>query len=247
METGMLESVEKHGAVDYLALVKGDLVTEFAVSGLSKRFLRIRTGLDESWGTSGKSLSVMIDEKGSATFEVVVELQDAEYSRSQLKRIAIDTFATQAAADAAAQKIKKLFGLFADAPAAPQKQDPLAELPDFGSIVRRRSRFAEFVSDVVIPGGVCAVVTIIVGAALFAVASVAKAMKDGVHVTIITDGAKQGQLENSVWVSRVGMTEPLQFISSAGGKEKVLEVLPAAGKPDGEDGFPTKPIFDGAR
>ena len=77
METGMLDLVETQGVVDYLALVKGDLVTEFAVSGLSKRFLRIRTGLDESWGTSGKSLSVMIDEKGTATFEVVVELQDA--------------------------------------------------------------------------------------------------------------------------------------------------------------------------
>ena len=103
--------------LDYVAMTKeGDILVEFASSGVTKRFMRIHTGrglADDYYSTSHRlTTTVFLEEDSLDRFSLVLEVHEQGYSNEiKLRRCIVEYFTGDEVANAALNKMKTILGV----------------------------------------------------------------------------------------------------------------------------------------
>lgn len=109
-------NTQNDGKADYVALTtEGDLLAEFCISGITKRFVRIHTGRGMYHRYSPSrvvSTSVFLEQDVDERYNLIVEIHENSYqSTYELRRCVVDSFIGTDSANAALHRIKNMLGM----------------------------------------------------------------------------------------------------------------------------------------
>ena len=103
------------GPIDYVSTHHGDLLVEFAKTGLTKRFVRIHTGrgLDDQFRTDQHvTTAAFLEMDGTDRYNLIVEIHRSAYRHGyQLHRCVADTFIGEEGAIEALNQVKRALGV----------------------------------------------------------------------------------------------------------------------------------------